>query len=524
MKKINKELVILSIIIIGLIFRLFISWQKIETLLQKILIDDAFIAFSISRNIANGNGISFDGISLTNGFQPLWIFIIVSIFKIIKNELAINLVLTIASIIDTITIFLIYRIGEKIYGEKIGLLSSMVYSINPLFLFFTLNGIEVALTVFLINITILYFISIKNFTNKKIIFLGLLLGITVLSRLDSIFLVFSICVILLWKVKKIDLIIKNFFILGITIFLIASPWLMWNYINFGTFIPSSGKAVYNLGHMICDIKHCNIYDITKILFRNFLTGIFSLTYYFGIINSNIINIIFGLIILYFLFIGIKKYNIFLSVSFIYICLIFLFYSAYIWRLDLRYFTASSSLLLITLCNGIFTFAKKIKYKFFILSFILSILLTNILINANYEWNRGYVPWQIMMYEGGLWVKNNTKTNIIIASFNSGLIGYYSERSNINLDGVINFEAIQAIEKNNITNYIKSKNVSYLLDTVLDIRNENEDIDLWNINPWTKYMGEEFKSSLEIQKINIKEFEIVGRNKMKTAFFIAKVIN
>ncbi|MBS3052187.1 MAG: glycosyltransferase family 39 protein [Candidatus Aenigmarchaeota archaeon] len=524
----KKYLLILITLLIGFFLRSIILWQNIEILIQKILIDDAFIAFSIAKNIANKNLVSFDGVSITNGFQPLWVFIIAPLFKIIQNDSVIHLVLTASAMLDTLTIFLMYRIGRIIYNHKVGILCSIIYAINPLFIFFTLNGIEVSLTIFLINLSLLYLFSIKNFTFFKSILLGTILGLTILSRMDSVFLIIGSFAFVIIKFRKnASQIFKYIIIVVISIIIVISPWFIWNYINFETFLPSSGKAVYKLGHMICNVNKCNDAELINILVKNLSTGIFLIIYYFGPINITPINIILAISVVYFLVSSIKNKNIILLPQLTYVGFILLFYSLYMWRLDLRYFTASSSILLVTLCDGIFLFAEGLKNnKRLVASLIFAILLTQIIINGYKEWTRGYTPWQTMMYEGSLWIKNNTGKDVVVSSFNSGLIQYYSQRRTINLDGVINFEAIKSIENKNVTDYIKSKNSTYFLDAILDIKSDISDKNagLWEVNLWTSYMGKNYENFLKIIKTEMREFETVSGDNMKVIFFIARVIN
>src|SRR5262249_47569055 len=44
------------------------AWPRFE--------DDAFYYLEIARNAASGRGFTMDGISLTNGFQPLWMWLL----------------------------------------------------------------------------------------------------------------------------------------------------------------------------------------------------------------------------------------------------------------------------------------------------------------------------------------------------------------------------------------------------------------------------------------------------------------
>ena len=38
--------------------------------------DDAFYYFKVAQNISEGNGSSFDGINLANGYHPLWMVVL----------------------------------------------------------------------------------------------------------------------------------------------------------------------------------------------------------------------------------------------------------------------------------------------------------------------------------------------------------------------------------------------------------------------------------------------------------------
>ncbi len=42
----------------------------------RYLVDDAFYYFIIAENVLRGQFFTFDGITTTNGFHPLWVFII----------------------------------------------------------------------------------------------------------------------------------------------------------------------------------------------------------------------------------------------------------------------------------------------------------------------------------------------------------------------------------------------------------------------------------------------------------------
>jgi len=50
--------------------------------------DDAFYYFGVARNLAAGNGCTFDGIHPTNGFHPLWMVVLVPVFLLTGGDAA----------------------------------------------------------------------------------------------------------------------------------------------------------------------------------------------------------------------------------------------------------------------------------------------------------------------------------------------------------------------------------------------------------------------------------------------------
>jgi hypothetical protein len=50
--------------------------------------DDAFYYFQVARNLARGAGPTFDGIHATNGFHPLWMALLVVVFRFVPGEVA----------------------------------------------------------------------------------------------------------------------------------------------------------------------------------------------------------------------------------------------------------------------------------------------------------------------------------------------------------------------------------------------------------------------------------------------------
>lgn len=80
-----------------------------SNLYKKPFIEDAWYGLSIARNISNGFGITIDGSQITNGFQPLQVFIDSVFYYITKSDhsaviLSYNSIASVTSLIVVVTI------------------------------------------------------------------------------------------------------------------------------------------------------------------------------------------------------------------------------------------------------------------------------------------------------------------------------------------------------------------------------------------------------------------------------------
>jgi len=85
--------------------------------LVSVLHDDAFYFFQVARNLASGRGFTFDGLHATNGFQPLWLFVISPVFWVARGDevplriIAIVELVLLALAVGRTFFFLRHRVG-----------------------------------------------------------------------------------------------------------------------------------------------------------------------------------------------------------------------------------------------------------------------------------------------------------------------------------------------------------------------------------------------------------------------------
>jgi hypothetical protein len=78
------------------------------------------------------------------------------------------------------------------------------------------------------------------------------------------------------------------------------------------------------------------------------------------------------------------------------------------------------------------------------------------------WGASY-PQQRSMYEVSRELALSTSPRTRLAAFNSGMLGFYSERDTVNLDGVVNRDALDAMRRHDLADYVRSQGIAYLID-------------------------------------------------------------
>jgi hypothetical protein len=119
-------------------------------------------------------------------------------------------------------------------------------------------------------------------------------------------------------------------------------------------------------------------------------------------------------------------------------------------------------LLVSHVSTIIELRSKTAQKAFDFLTVLTILFF-LLVQGTRLWERGLYPWQEDMYRAATWIAENTEPGDRIGAFNAGLLAYYSGRTVINLDGVVNAEAVEALKDHRLMSLIEARRIKYLFD-------------------------------------------------------------
>ena len=141
-----------------------------------------------------------------------------------------------------------------------------------------------------------------------------------------------------------------------------------------------------------------------------------------------------------------------------------YYAVYSWSFQIWYYPSSFFILTLFIGAGFSIFEKisDITDKQFccILFALFMLFLTQFAINYS---EGGIFPQNLESKDIALWLKDNIPVGKTIGSFNSGIYGYYSGHTVVNLDGVINNNAYYALRSKNIWEYIQDR-TDYLVES------------------------------------------------------------
>ncbi len=160
--------------------------------------DDAFYYFKTAQNITEGRGVTFDGLGRDSGFHPLWMAICIPIFALARFDLILPLrvLVLVSGVINAATAVLLYRLLARRISKEASALAGLLWCSLPHIQSVTAQmGMEStinALCVILLISLVSRYSAGPDFPDLKARFIlgvGLSAALTLLSRLDNLFLV-----------------------------------------------------------------------------------------------------------------------------------------------------------------------------------------------------------------------------------------------------------------------------------------------------------------------------------------------
>jgi|WetSurMetagenome_2_1015567.scaffolds.fasta_scaffold03648_10 hypothetical protein len=476
--------------------------------------DDAQYYSKISQFLIHGTLFTFDGINKTNGFHPLWAMCIAPFHLITQDPEQFNYYVGIFSwivfVIGVTLVFLCIREMDKHQGELIAALCAGFVGVEFYFSRVTITGLETPL---LVTLSLLFLWAglsgfLEKAQNRSPFILGMALSLVFLARLDTgFFIVCGFSVLLLWKNLR-EKCFKSAirFSLGCAtlplLYVFLSSWIV------GAVLPVSGVLKTHTSQRICStssLANCLthfinipglftfepsgwrvwIYSIVKKPLDQ-ITQILGATEGLYGIEPSLAWFGFGLVtIIYGSYISVRCFrwrqdrselgylDAFVLCSFTSIVINKVLYGG--GAIPYYYATLwSYSIVLILgyLCLNI-EYSKHKTLLSYALILVFAIVWVNSIIYHRFyaNWLKGDRYYR-SLYESAIWVRDHTPPDAVIASYNAGIIGFYSQRKVINLDGKVNSPdyLVNVILKEDgsqfserLATYFKKNNISFFAD-------------------------------------------------------------
>ncbi|HPD14848.1 MAG TPA: hypothetical protein PLE19_07860 [Planctomycetota bacterium] len=494
----TSRVVILLILGVGLLVRVLFLAVASEPALVRVVPDDAYYYFQVARNVVSGQGATFDGIHPTNGYHPLWMGALLPVAGVVRDPaLFVRVALGLGVVLGFATAILLHRLVRRMTDVWwVPLLALILYWLNPRAVLSSLNGLETSLSTFLF--TLLLWLTIREdgvrcsvfgaggsetghaargtrHATLRAVTLGLSMGLLFLARTDNVFFVAVLWLAAVATAEQGQRLRRALAMAGAAAAL-AVPWVAYNWLAFGSPIQVSGLSVPYVHHELYRLQgHSGGEALAHGLKR------FAVMLYEGLRGeigySRLIS--FPAIALSLLVFVVRWRRepaarrailVLLGLGLAGLAHLFV-HSAIRWYPRPWYFDQLLVLLpamfalALSLLLSASSHASRITRHApdgFLAALLIGLASAQTALSVD-ALARGEWPWAAEMLDSARWLRENTREDEVAASFNAGIIGYYSGRRVVNLDGAINNAAYEAIRRKDLAGLMREANVSHYLD-------------------------------------------------------------
>jgi len=162
---------------------------------------------------------------------PLYPFILLFLKIISLDKINIlNLIFTFQILLSLISIYIFYKINEQFFSIKTSIINSFIFSFFPLNIYAVTQTSSITLQIFLSLLFLRYFfLTTTNTSNKNILIFSIICGLSLLIRGEFVLILIPT---LIYKLIFKKITILNLVKICLISFIIISPYLVRNYVNF----------------------------------------------------------------------------------------------------------------------------------------------------------------------------------------------------------------------------------------------------------------------------------------------------
>lgn len=208
--------------------------------------DDFYYYLKIAENLANGRGSTFDSVTLTNGYHPLWLGLMACLCKVVPpTGMGFFVILQSIILVSTVvSAVLFWRLLGRLYpiGQNAAVAALLLF--HMVNVAYANEAMEVVLA---IPFLLMALLKLDSLLDRPSMRSGLQFGLwsasAVMARLDVVLLLLTLLGVLM--VKRRDLLRPHVHALGISALVVLIVGVAYAVINFAVFripVPTSGVA------------------------------------------------------------------------------------------------------------------------------------------------------------------------------------------------------------------------------------------------------------------------------------------
>lgn len=456
--------------------------------LGRFVYEDTFYYLGIAENVIAGRGLTFDGANPTNGFQPLWLVFSVAVCTVLKGEAALKALLVAGALLHGIQTALVFQLTRLRGSFWAAIGASAFFAINYRLASTNMSGLETGLAMAtllgaIVAIVRLEQLEVISFRDAALV--GFLVGLAVASRFDAALPIAFGCAALAIRVlHKTDS--RRSFFATVTILSFASlvlmPWLVVSRATSGKWLPNSFHAIrlhtaaaagpYTgwwpwLNDRISSLAWW-LPDLGNTLGLN--VDVFPSSHPMAAIVVTIVATIVGLATWH------------LTADFWCRAIVVAasatlgFYG--LWgSLELRYIVLVATVLIVasawSLDRLVQICSRRSPQSLTMIQLVVAAVFLSLVARSSFSgglaFSRGQAATRFhsihpSILKAALLLKATAPPDASIGAFNAGILSAFSGRRTINLDGVVNDNALDALRQSDICGYIDRTNITYVVDT------------------------------------------------------------
>ncbi|MGH9411521.1 MAG: hypothetical protein ACRD1V_18965 [Vicinamibacterales bacterium] len=238
-------------ILTGAVLTAVLASAPASRLLGYPLIEDGFYSLSIARQIGLGHGITIDGTMWTNGFQPLWVFLLAPVYLLTGGSrlMALRAVLVCSAAVWLLTAWALAELAARARptaARQIRVWTVVLYLTSTTIFEQHFNGLETGLLLLVFAVLGLA-AGHRTWSGVRMVLVGILSGLLVLTRIDTALFValFSSAMLCFPRGEALRSRVRRTAAVVVGSALVSCPWWLYNVRRFGSLMPSSGSSEFD---------------------------------------------------------------------------------------------------------------------------------------------------------------------------------------------------------------------------------------------------------------------------------------